>query len=113
LARAVYNNADVYLLDDPLSAVDSHVGKHIFEQVLGPKGLLKHKTRVLVTHAVTYLPQVDKIIVVKDGQITETGSYRELLDRKVRYRVFTFARRLGNPCVSILVLFVVLQGSVC
>ena len=84
LARAAYNNSDVYLLDDPLSAVDSHVGKHIFEQVLGPKGLLKNKTRILVTHAVTYLPQVDQIIVVKDGEITETGSYRELLDRKVR-----------------------------
>ena len=43
LARAVYQNADVYLLDDPLSAVDSHVGKHIFEEVIGPTGLLKKK----------------------------------------------------------------------
>jgi ABC-type multidrug transport system fused ATPase/permease subunit len=43
LARAVYNNADTYLLDDPLSAVDSHVGKHIFENVIGPKGVLKNK----------------------------------------------------------------------
>lgn len=43
LARAVYQNADVYLLDDPLSAVDSHVGKHIFEHVIGPTGLLKKK----------------------------------------------------------------------
>lgn len=43
LARAVYSNADVYLLDDPLSAVDSHVGKHIFESVIGPKGLLRKK----------------------------------------------------------------------
>ena len=43
LARAVYNDADVYLLDDPLSAVDSHVGKHIFEQVLGDKGALSNK----------------------------------------------------------------------
>ena len=43
LARAVYNDADLYLLDDPLSAVDSHVGKHIFEQVLGPDGLLNGK----------------------------------------------------------------------
>jgi ATP-binding cassette subfamily C (CFTR/MRP) protein 1 len=45
LARAVYQNADVYLLDDPLSAVDSHVGKHIFEEVIGPAGLLKKKVR--------------------------------------------------------------------
>ena len=43
LARAVYQDADVYLLDDPLSAVDSHVGKHIFEEVIGPNGLLKDK----------------------------------------------------------------------
>lgn len=43
LARAVYCNADVYLCDDPLSAVDAHVGKHIFEKVIGPKGILKNK----------------------------------------------------------------------
>ncbi len=43
LARAVYQNADVYLMDDPLSAVDSHVGKHIFENVIGPSGLLQNK----------------------------------------------------------------------
>lgn len=46
LARAVYADADVYLLDDPLSAVDAHVGKHIFDKVLGPKGLLKNKVGV-------------------------------------------------------------------
>ena len=45
LARAVYQEADIYLLDDPLSAVDSHVGKHIFEKVVGPEGLLKGKVR--------------------------------------------------------------------
>ena len=43
LARAVYQDADIYLLDDPLSAVDSHVGKHIFEKVIGPDGVLKNK----------------------------------------------------------------------
>lgn len=43
LARAVYNNAEVYFMDDPLSAVDSHVGKHIFENVIGPSGILKRK----------------------------------------------------------------------
>ena len=43
LARAVYADSDIYLLDDPLSAVDSHVGKHIFDQVLGPSGILKDK----------------------------------------------------------------------
>ena len=43
LARAVYQDSDIYLLDDPLSAVDSHVGKHIFDKVLGPQGMLKDK----------------------------------------------------------------------
>ena len=43
LARSVYYNSDIYLLDDPLSAVDSHVGKHIFEKVIGKDGLLKDK----------------------------------------------------------------------
>ena len=45
LARAVYQDESIYLLDDPLSAVDAHVGKHIFEKVIGPKGVLKHKVR--------------------------------------------------------------------
>jgi ATP-binding cassette subfamily C (CFTR/MRP) protein 1 len=88
LARAVYANSDVYFLDDPLSAVDSHVGKHIFEKVLGPEGLLKNKTRVLVTHGITYLPQTDKIIVLKDGEVSESGTYQELLDKKGAFSEF-------------------------
>ncbi|RWS30840.1 multidrug resistance-associated protein 1-like protein [Leptotrombidium deliense] len=82
LARAVYANADLYLFDDPLSAVDSHVGRHLFEQVIGPTGLLKNKTRVVVTHKITILPQCDEIIVMKDGFISERGSYKELLEKK-------------------------------
>ncbi|XP_054614670.1 multidrug resistance-associated protein 1 [Dunckerocampus dactyliophorus] len=79
LARAVYCDRTVYLLDDPLSAVDAHVGKHIFDQVVGPQGLLKDKTRVLVTHGLSYLPQVDLILVMVDGEITEVGSYQQLM----------------------------------
>uniref|UniRef100_G3TRW4 Multidrug resistance-associated protein 1 n=1 Tax=Loxodonta africana TaxID=9785 RepID=G3TRW4_LOXAF len=81
LARAVYCNSDIYLFDDPLSAVDAHVGKHIFENVVGPKGMLKNKTRILVTHGISYLPQVDVIIVMSGGKISEMGSYQELLAR--------------------------------
>uniref|UniRef100_A0A8U7P8D9 Multidrug resistance-associated protein 1 n=1 Tax=Corvus moneduloides TaxID=1196302 RepID=A0A8U7P8D9_CORMO len=88
LARAVYCNADVYLLDDPLSAVDAHVGKHIFEKVIGPKGILKNKTRVLVTHAVNYLPQMDTILVMTDGEISEMGSYQELLQQDGAFAEF-------------------------
>ncbi|XP_059143339.1 multidrug resistance-associated protein 1-like [Physella acuta] len=82
MARAVYSDADIYLLDDPLSAVDSHVGKHIFEKVMSSNnGLLKNKTRVLVTHGVHWLPQVDKIVVMTDGRISEVGSYEQLLSQ--------------------------------
>uniref|UniRef100_A0A668AQY3 ABC-type glutathione-S-conjugate transporter n=1 Tax=Myripristis murdjan TaxID=586833 RepID=A0A668AQY3_9TELE len=88
LARAVYRNADVYLLDDPLSAVDAHVGQHIFDRVIGPKGLLKDKTRVLVTHGLSYLPQADLILVMVEGEITEMGSYLELMKRKGTFADF-------------------------
>ncbi|CAI6345193.1 unnamed protein product [Macrosiphum euphorbiae] len=81
LARAVYKESDIYFLDDPLSAVDSHVGKHIFEHVIGPTGLLRKKTRILVTHGITYLRDVDLIVVMKDGQVSESGTYKELLDK--------------------------------
>ncbi|NXU55837.1 MRP6 protein, partial [Turnix velox] len=88
LARAVYQKASIYLLDDPLSAVDAHVGQHIFEHVLGPNGLLKDKTRVLVTHAINILPQVDNIVFLVDGMITEIGSYQELLQRNGAFAEF-------------------------
>lgn len=88
LARAVYSNSDIYLFDDPLSAVDAHVGKHIFEKVVGPMGLLKNKTRILVTHGISYLPQVDVIIVMSGGKISEMGSYQELLDRDGAFAEF-------------------------
>ncbi|XP_036051965.1 multidrug resistance-associated protein 1 isoform X3 [Onychomys torridus] len=88
LARAVYCNSDIYLFDDPLSAVDAHVGKHIFEKVVGPMGLLKNKTRILVTHGISYLPQVDVIIVMSGGKISEMGSYQELLDRAGAFAEF-------------------------
>ncbi|KAI1286896.1 ATP-binding cassette sub-family C member 3 [Halotydeus destructor] len=88
LARAVYANRDIYLLDDPLSAVDSHVGKHIFDQVIGPRGMLRNTTRIFVTHKVALLPHVDEIVVMKDGRISEHGSYLELLQRKGAFSEF-------------------------
>ncbi|KAF1397721.1 Multidrug resistance-associated protein 1, partial [Spheniscus humboldti] len=88
LARAVYQKASIYLLDDPLSAVDAHVGQHIFEHVLGHNGLLKDKTRVLVTHTINILPQVDNIVLLMDGTISEIGSYQELLQRNGAFAEF-------------------------
>ena len=88
LARAVYNDAEIYLLDDPLSAVDSHVGKHIFEEVISHDGVLSDKTRVLVTHGLTYLPKCDHIIVLKEGKVSEQGSYHELVEQKGEFANF-------------------------
>lgn len=62
LARAVYRDADIYLLDDPLSAVDVHVGKHLFQQCITK--YLANKTRILVTHQVHYLKSVHNIILL-------------------------------------------------
>ena len=77
LARAVYADADIYILDDPLSAVDAHTGKHIFDKCI--KGMLKNKTVILPTHSLSFLDQADSIIVLDDGVIAEHGSYSELL----------------------------------
>ncbi|CAG0894912.1 unnamed protein product [Darwinula stevensoni] len=88
LARAVYSDADVFFMDDPLSAVDSNVGKHVFEHVIGPRGMLRNKTRVLVTHGVTHLPQMDLIVMMQGGGIMETGTYQELLERKEAFSHF-------------------------
>ena len=83
IARAVYSDADLYLLDDPLSAVDAHVGKHLFEKVLHSQtGVLKNKTRVISTNSLQILKDVDQIIVMRDGVIGEQGTYQELLSKK-------------------------------
>ncbi|XP_012683657.2 ATP-binding cassette sub-family C member 2 [Clupea harengus] len=98
LARAAYNSADTYLLDDPLSAVDSHVAKHLFEQVVGPNGLLKDKTRILVTHGVSFLPHVDEIMVLVDGLVSEVGSYESLKASGGAFSefLFTYAKEENN-----------------
>ncbi|CAL8082912.1 unnamed protein product [Calicophoron daubneyi] len=80
LARAVYQDCDIYLLDDPLSAVDTHVGQHLFEHVIGPTGLLKDKTRLITTNSFKWLPYADWIVVLdKERGIIQSGTYKELL----------------------------------
>lgn len=76
LARAVYANKDIVLMDDPISALDANVRKRIFKQVF--KGMLSDKTRVLVTHAIDFLHLADRLCVIKDGKIQALGSYAEL-----------------------------------
>lgn len=82
LARAVYSRADIYLLDDCLSAVDQHVGRHLIDNVLGPHGLLKGKTRILATNSIPVLIEADFIIFIRDGKILERGPYTQLMAMK-------------------------------
>ncbi|KAI8662569.1 hypothetical protein LRP88_06782 [Fusarium phalaenopsidis] len=82
LARAVYARADIYLLDDVLSAVDSHVGRHIIDNVLGPRGLLSSKTRILATNAIAVLRQASYVTLLKDGEVAERGTYKQLVSMK-------------------------------
>ncbi|XP_001946763.2 multidrug resistance-associated protein 4 [Acyrthosiphon pisum] len=76
LARALYKQADIYLLDNPLSAVDANVGSHLFE--IGIKGFLKEKTRILVTHRLQCLADMDQIVVMENAKILAKGTYEEL-----------------------------------
>ncbi|KAG0020110.1 hypothetical protein BGZ80_004746 [Entomortierella chlamydospora] len=95
LARAAYQDADIYLLDDPLSAVDAHVDQHLWDNLLGPNGLLKDKTRILVTHGIHRLEQVDHILVIKDGKIAEAGRFSHLMAAKD-----TFYRLISEFSIS-------------
>ncbi|TPX55264.1 hypothetical protein PhCBS80983_g05465 [Powellomyces hirtus] len=79
LARVAYSNASIILCDDSLSAVDGHTNTHIFTHLLGPGGLLCHQTRILITHSIQHLPQVDYVIVMNAGHIVEQGSYDDLV----------------------------------
>ncbi|RKP37855.1 ABC transporter [Dimargaris cristalligena] len=78
IARAVYFDASIILMDDPLSAVDSHVGKFLFERCILEE--LAGKTRVLVTHQLHFIPQVDYVIYLDEGRIVEQGTYEALME---------------------------------
>ena len=78
LARAAYHEADIVLLDDPLSSVDSGVSKFLFDNLIGNTGLLKNSTRLLVTHNLSYLHKVDNILVMSEGRIIEQGGLEQL-----------------------------------
>ncbi|GAA6012116.1 hypothetical protein JCM10207_005134 [Rhodosporidiobolus poonsookiae] len=80
IARTLYYGADIVLLDDPLSAVDAHVGKFLFENAIC--GALSGKTVVLATHALHFLPRVDYIICLDKGKVTQEGTYADLVADK-------------------------------
>ncbi|KAL8214640.1 hypothetical protein R6Q57_004089 [Mikania cordata] len=86
MARAVYSNSDVYIFDDPLSALDTHVGREVFEKCI--KEELRGKTRVLVTNQLHFLPQVDKIILVSEGMVKEEGTFEELSENGLLFKTF-------------------------
>ncbi|KZP14241.1 P-loop containing nucleoside triphosphate hydrolase protein [Athelia psychrophila] len=79
IARALYSNADIVIMDDPLSAVDAHVGKALFDDAI-IESLRNHGiTVILVTHALHFLSQCDYIYTLKDGRIVERGTHKELV----------------------------------
>ncbi|XP_049556978.1 ATP-binding cassette sub-family C member 4 isoform X2 [Orcinus orca] len=77
LARAVYQDADIYLLDDPLSAVDAEVSRHLFELCICQA--LYQKITILVTHQLQYLKAASQILILKDGEMVQKGTYTEFL----------------------------------
>ncbi|KAL6423801.1 hypothetical protein ACFW04_010336 [Cataglyphis niger] len=83
LARAVYRDANIYLFDDPLSAVDTNVGRHLFDECIN--NYLQNKTRILVTHQLQYLKQCDYIIILNNGQIDNEGTFMTLQEKKVDF----------------------------
>ncbi|XP_074312419.1 ABC transporter C family member 8-like isoform X1 [Silene latifolia] len=91
LARAVYSDADIYLLDDPFSAVDAHTAAVLFHDCV--MGALKHKTVILVTHQVEFLSEADTILVMRDGEVTQCGSYQELLTAGTAFEQLVTAHR--------------------
>ena len=77
LARAAYSQASVYLLDDPLSAVDAHVAASLVSNCLGPKGYLANKTRILVSHQTHFASEADSIVMMRNGEIGAAGPASE------------------------------------
>jgi ATP-binding cassette subfamily C (CFTR/MRP) protein 1 len=96
LARAVYADKDIVLMDDPVSALDANVKKRVFEEVFMQE--LKYKTRILVTHAVDFLDQVDRIVIMESGRIKYIGTYEELQHSdEIKHIIETLAHKNEEP----------------
>ncbi|XP_073299207.1 ABC transporter C family member 14-like [Primulina huaijiensis] len=89
LARAVYQDCDIYLLDDVFSAVDAHTGSDIFKECV--RGTLRGKTIILITHQVDFLNNVDQILVMRDGMIVQSGKYNDLLKMGMDFKALVTA----------------------
>lgn len=77
LARACYAEKEIYLFDDPLSAVDAHVSKHIYNNCI--TDFLSNKTRIVCTHHIDYLTNADLVLIVENGQIVKSGPGNEII----------------------------------
>ncbi|ERN02231.1 hypothetical protein AMTRI_Chr02g265240 [Amborella trichopoda] len=98
LARAVYHDSDIYLLDDIFSAVDAHTGSEIFKECV--RGILKEKTILLVTHQVDFLHGADLIMVMRDGRIMQSGKYDELLQSGTDFQALVAAHDTAMELVE-------------
>ncbi|XP_031495021.1 ABC transporter C family member 10-like [Nymphaea colorata] len=84
LARAVYQDADIFLLDDPFSAVDAHTANSLFNECI--MGALLGKTVLLVTHQVDFLPAFDAILLMSEGDIIHAAPFHKLLDSSAEFQ---------------------------
>ncbi|WVY94254.1 hypothetical protein V8G54_033342, partial [Vigna mungo] len=98
IARALYQDADIYLFDDPFSAVDAHTGSHLFKECL--LGLLKSKTVIYVTHQVEFLPDADLILVMREGRITQSGKYNDILQTGTDFMELVGAHRAALSSIK-------------
>ncbi|CAL5017308.1 unnamed protein product [Urochloa decumbens] len=89
IARSMYEDADIYLFDDPFSAVDAHTGSQIFKDCV--MGILKDKTVLYVTHQIEFLPAADLILVMQSGMIVQKGKFDELLQRNIGFEAIVGA----------------------
>ncbi|QPG74364.1 hypothetical protein FOA43_001691 [Brettanomyces nanus] len=96
LARAVYARADIYVMDDILSAVDEHVGRHLINNVLGPDGLLMSRCRILSTNNLHVLEFAEQITLLSEGRIIESGSYADLMSREDDSELFKLLSEFGT-----------------
>ncbi|XP_023764051.1 ABC transporter C family member 5 [Lactuca sativa] len=99
LARALYQDADIYLLDDPFSAVDAHTGSELFKEYI--LTALATKTVVFVTHQIEFLPAADLILVLKEGQIIQAGKYDELLQAGTDFNTLVSAHQEAIEAMDI------------
>uniref|UniRef100_A0A8B9L4N1 ATP-binding cassette sub-family C member 5 n=1 Tax=Astyanax mexicanus TaxID=7994 RepID=A0A8B9L4N1_ASTMX len=94
LARALYSDRSIYILDDPLSALDAHVGNHIFNNAI--KKQLRGKTIIFVTHQLQYLVDCDDVIFMREGNITEQGTHEDLMNLNGDYAAMFNNLQLGE-----------------